>query len=91
MEGGLRWILDRLPAELSEQVYMQQREQGVENEGGWRQEWSCSGWVPGLDEDLVTEVGWQGERWEQKGAKEMMAGGVELQLLGEGRGSMCTH
>ena len=62
----------------------------VENEDSWRQEWSCSGWVPGLDEDLVTEVGWQGERWEQKGAEEMMAGGVELQLLGEGRGSMCT-
>ena len=46
VEGGERWMLDELPAELNEQAYMWQWEQGVDWGGTWRQEWACSGWRP---------------------------------------------
>ena len=31
LEEGQRWLLDALPAELSEQVFMQMREEGLEH------------------------------------------------------------
>ena len=44
VEGEERWVLDELPAELSEQAYMWQWEQGVDGEHDRRQEWLCF-WV----------------------------------------------
>ena len=42
LEGEERWLIDELPADLSEQVFMQQRELGVENDPDWRKEWELS-------------------------------------------------
>ena len=41
-EGEERWVRDGLPAELSEQAYMWQWEQGMDGDDTWRQEWMCS-------------------------------------------------
>ena len=51
VEGEERWVLDELPAELSEQAYMWQWEQGVDGDGNQKQEWQCSGWRPGAEEE----------------------------------------
>ena len=82
--------MDELPAELNEQAYMWQREQGVDGEDDRRQEWLCSGWRSGANEEQLGTVDWVGELWEQKGAdhEEDFAEGVEQQLLGEGHSSM---
>ena len=81
-------MLNELPAELSEQAYMWQWEQGVDGGHGRRQEWLCFGWEPGAEEGQLGTVCWVGEPWEQKGAEEDFAEGVEQQLLGEGHSSM---
>ena len=86
--GEERWVLDELLAELSEQAYMWQWEQGVGGDDTWRQEWMCSGWEPGAGEEQLSTVDWVGEPWEQKGAEEDFAEGAEQQLLGEGHSSM---
>ena len=88
IEGEERWLVDELPADLSEQLYMQQRDMGVEHKGGWQQEWGCSGWRPGLGEELEEQVCWEGELWEQPGEEEGFAPGAEEQLLGEGGDSL---
>ena len=85
---GERWLIDELPADLSEQVFLQQRDLGVEHQERWGHEWGCSGWRPGLSEEQEEQVGWKGEMWEQPGAEEGFAPGAEEQLLGEGGGSM---
>ena len=46
LQEGQRWRLDALPAELSEQVFMQLREEGLEHSQGGQQEWNCSRWKP---------------------------------------------
>ena len=38
VEGEARWVLDELPAELSEQAYMWQREHALDGDGDWEQE-----------------------------------------------------
>ena len=38
LEEGQRWLLDALPAELSEQVFMQLREEGLEHSQEGQQE-----------------------------------------------------
>ena len=80
--------MDELPAELSEQAYMWQREQVVDGEDDRRQGWLCSGWRPGAEEQQLGTVDLVGEPWEQKGAEEDFAEGVEQRLLGEGHSSM---
>ena len=79
---------DELPAELSEQAYMWQREQGVGGGDDRRQEWLCSGRRPDADGEQQGTVDWMGQPWEQKGAEEDFVEGVEQQLLGEGHSSM---
>ena len=81
-------MIDELPADLSEQVFMQQRDMGVELEEEWKQEWGCSGWRPGLGEGQEEQVEWAGEPWEQPSEEEKFAPGVEAKLLGEGGSSM---
>ena len=88
VEGEERWVLDELPAELSEQAYMWQWEQGVDGNEDQRQEWQCSGWRPGAEEEQVDTVDWTGNPWEQQGAEEDFAEGAEQQLLGEGHSSL---
>ena len=90
LEEGQRWLLDALPAELSEQVFMQLREVGLEHSQGGQQEWSCSRWKPGALEEQEQVVSWKGESWSQQGAEECFAPGAELQLLGEGLGKDMT-
>ena len=51
VEDEERWVLDELPAELSKQAYMWQWEQGVDGDDNQRQEWQCSGWRPGTEEE----------------------------------------
>ena len=41
VDGAKRWVLDELPAELSEQAHMRLWEQGVDGGDTRRQEWSC--------------------------------------------------
>ena len=53
-----------------------------------KEEWSCSGWKPGAGEEHIGTMSWQGELWEQQGAEENSAEGVEEQLLGERLDSM---
>ena len=81
--GEERWMLDELPAELNEQAYMWQWEQGVDGDSNWRQEWLCSGWKPGAGEEQLRTVDWMGSPWEQKGTGEGFAEGEEQPLLGE--------
>ena len=90
VDGEERWVLDELLAELSEQAYMCQREQGVDGEDDRRQGWLCSGWSPGAAEEQLGIVDWMGEPGEQnsKGDEEDFAEGVEQQLMVEGHGSM---
>jgi hypothetical protein len=88
VEGEERWVLDELPAELSEQAYMWQWEQGVDGDDDQRQEWQCSGWRPGAEEVQVNTMDWTGSPWEQQGAEEDFAEGAEQQLLGEGHSSL---
>jgi hypothetical protein len=90
LEEGQRWLLDALPAELSEQVFMQMREEGREHSQEGHQEWSCSSWKPGVPEEQEGTVCWKGESWSQQGAEECFVPGDELQLLGEGHDSMCS-
>ena len=90
LEEGQRWLLDALPAELSGQVFMQLREEGLEHSQEGQQEWGCSRWKPGALEEQVGTVSWKGESWSQQGAEECFAPGAELQLLGEGHDSMCS-
>ena len=86
--GEERWVLDELPVEISEQAYMLQWEQGVDGEDSKRQEWQCSGWRPGAQEEQLGTVEWTGSPWVQQGAEEGFAVGAEHQLLGEGHSSM---
>ena len=88
VDGEERWVLDELPAELSEQAYMWQWEQGVDGSDEQRQEWQCSGWRPGVQEKQLGTVEWIGSPWEQQGTEEGFAVGAEQQLLGEGHSSM---
>jgi ribonuclease HI len=67
---------------------MWQWEQGVDGEDRRRQEWQCSGWSPGAQEEQLGTVEWTGNPWEQQGAEEGFAVGAEQQLLGEGHSSM---
>ena len=90
LEEGQRWLLDALPAELSEQVFMQLREQGQEHSLEGQQEWGCSHWKPGVPEEQDGTVCWKGESWSQQAAEECFAPGAELQLLGEGHDNMCS-
>ena len=78
VDGGERWVLGELLAELSGQAYMWQREQGVDGGGDRRQEWLCFGWGPGAAEEQLGTIDWMGE---QKGDEEDFAEGVEQQLL----------
>jgi hypothetical protein len=89
-DGGQRWLLDALPAKLSEQVFMQLREEGPEQSQEGQQEWGCSSWEPGVPEEQDGTVCWKGESWSQQGAEECFAPGTELQLLGEGHVNMCS-
>ena len=83
------WGFRPVPAlELSEQAYMWQWEQGVDGDDNQRQEWQCSGWMPGAEEEQMNTVDWTGSPWEQQGAEEGFAEGAEQQLLGEGHSSM---
>ena len=54
--GEERWVLVELPAEISEQAYMWQWEQGVDGDGNQRQKWQCSGWRPGAEEEQTNTV-----------------------------------
>jgi hypothetical protein len=81
VEGGQRWLLDALPAELSEQVFMQLREQGQEHTLDGQKERGCSDWSPGVTEDQEGTVCWKGGSWSQQAAEECFAPGAELQLL----------
>ena len=72
-------MLDQLPAELNEQAYMWQWEQGVDGDSNWRQEWPGSGRKPGAGEEQLGTVDWVCESWEQKGAEEGFAEGTERQ------------
>ena len=56
VEGEARWVLDELPAELSEQAYMWQREHALDGDGDWEQEWQCSGWRPGAEAVSYTHL-----------------------------------
>ena len=86
--GEEHWVLDALPAELIEQVFLQQWQKKLEHEAGHHQEWKCSGWRPGALEVQVDTVSWKGELWEQKEAEESFADETEKKLLGEGMDSM---
>ena len=88
VEGEERWVLDELPAELSEQAYMWQWEHGVDGNEDQRHEWQCSGWRPGAEEEQGDTVDWTGNPWEQQEAGEDFAEGAEQQLLGEGHSSL---
>ena len=77
-------------ADLSEQVFMQLREHGLEHSQEGQQEWNCSSWRPGVLLEQEVIVCWKGESWSQQGAEECFAPGAELQLLGEGHDSMCS-
>ena len=59
LEEGQRWLLDALPAELNEQVFMQLREQGQEHSPEGHQEWGCSDWIPGVPEEQDGTVCWK--------------------------------
>ena len=90
LEEGQRWLLDALPAELSEQAFMQLREQGQEHLLDGQQEWGCSHWRPGVPDGQDGIVCWKGESWSQQAAKECFAPGADLQRLGEGHDNMCS-
>ena len=49
--GEEKWVLDGLPAELSEQAYMWQWEHDVDGDNNRRQEWLSSGCEPGTGEE----------------------------------------
>ena len=87
--GG--WVLDELPAELSEQACMCQWEQGVDGDSNWRQERLCSGWKPGTGEEQMGTVDWMGSPWGQKGAEEDFVEGVEQQVLREASARQTTQ
>ena len=53
VDGEERWVLDELPAQLSEQAYMWQRENELDEDRDWEQEWQCSGWRPGAEEEQL--------------------------------------
>ena len=88
VDGEERWMIDELPADLSEQIFMQQRDMGVEHKEEWEQECCCSDWRPGLEEEQEEQVCWAGEPWEQPSEEEGFAPGAEEKLLGEGGSSM---
>ena len=71
----------------SEQACMWQWEQGDDGESNLRQEWLCSGRRPGAEAEQLGTVEWIGSPWQQEGAEEDLAEGVEQQLLGEGHNS----
>ena len=58
VDGAERWVLDayELSAELNEQAYMWQWEQGMDGDCVRRQEWSCFGWRPGAVEEQLGTV-----------------------------------
>ena len=56
LEEGQRWLLDALPAKLSEQVFMQLREEGLEHSQEGQQEWGCPRWKPRAQEDQLGTV-----------------------------------
>ena len=89
-KGG---VLDELPAELNEQAYMCQREQGVDGEDDIKTTVDKSGCA--LVGDLVqlrsSWVLWTG--WGSHGSgrvmrRTLLRGCMEQQLLGEGHSSM---
>ena len=80
-------MLDELPAELNEQAYMWQWEQGADGDSNRRQEWLCPGRKPGKEEEQLGTMDWIGSLWEQKGDSEDFVEGAEQQLLGEGHNS----
>ena len=75
VEGEERWVLDELPAQLSEQAYMWQREHELDEDRDWEQEWQCSGWRPGAGEEQLGTVDWVGSSWERPAAEEDFAEG----------------
>ena len=65
----MRWILDELPVALSESVFMQQKELGLENRSGSKQEWECPGALGAWAEPEEMQIGtisWMGNMWEQQ-------------------------
>ena len=87
LEEGQRWLLDTLPTELSEQVFMPMREEGLGHSQEGQQEWGCFSWRPGVLDEQEGLGCWKGENWSQQGAEECFAPGAELQLLGRA----CQH
>ena len=80
--GGERWVLDELPAELSEQAYMWQWEHGMDGDSNRRREWQCSGRKPGAAEAQLGTMNWVGSMWEQEADEEDFVEGAEQQLFG---------
>ena len=74
VDGEERWVLslDGLPAELSEQAHMWQREQGADGEDDRMQEWMCSEWRrrPGLVQLRSSWVLWIG--WGSHGSSRVL-------------------
>ena len=89
LEKGQRWLLDALPAELSEQVFMQLREEGLEHSQEGQQEWGCSRWELARLEEQVGTMSWKGGCWGQQGAEETEGGqdAVLSGVLGTGVGT----
>ena len=88
VDGEERWVLDELPAELSEQAYIWQWEHGLDGDINRGKEWQCSGWRPGATEAQLGTVDWTGCVWEQEAAEEGFAEGAEQHLLGEGHSGL---
>ena len=57
------WVLNEIPAELCEQLFMQQRElpMGIENERGHWEESGCSDWRPQVSGEWTADVEWTGQ------------------------------
>ena len=59
VDGAERWVLDELPAELSEQAYMWQGEQGMGGEDDRRQEWLCTNTKANYKSVLTNPCSWK--------------------------------
>ena len=82
------WLLNEIPAELCEQLFMQQREMGIEQEKEHRWEWDCSDWMPQISEEWTADVRWTGQCWDRPQEDEGFGQGDEERLLGEGWGGL---
>ena len=82
------WVLNEIPAKLCEQLFMQQRELGIENERGHREEWDCSDWRPQVSEEWAADAKWTGQCWGQPQGDEGFGQGDEERLLGGGWGGL---